>query len=77
MILAEPEWQFEGQFENFLVNDEVLSLFKLLIGFRNPHSSKIDFINKVALLLVQHTEDVILTERQVGSKDKLLKHSTS
>lgn len=69
MLLAEPEWQFNGVFDNFKIDDRILSLFKILIGGKNPHSSKTDFINSAAMLLAQYTEDLILSERQVGHKD--------
>lgn len=69
MLLAEPDWQFEGVFENFIINERVLALFKMLIGGKNQHSSKTDFINSAAMLLVQYTEELILSERQVGQKD--------
>lgn len=68
MILAESEWQFEIVFNNFKIDDGILSLF-ILIGGKNPHPSKIDYINKFALLLVQYIEEIMLSERQVAHKN--------
>lgn len=67
MLLAEPEWQFEGNFKNFKVSDDILSLFNILIGGKNPHPLKKDFVDKSCLLLVQYIEGVMLSERQVSS----------
>lgn len=68
MILSEPDWQFEGNFRSFKVNEEVLTLFKTLIGGNNPDFLKTDMINTRALLLVQYIQGVILSERQVSTK---------
>lgn len=64
-ILIKPVWSFEGSFKNFEVDDNLLQLFKMLIGGCNPHIAKSNIISKVASVLFQVVEQVILTDRQV------------
>lgn len=72
MLLAEPEWQFEGNFKNFKVCNEILSLFRILIGGKHPHPLKKEYVDKSSLLLVQYIESVMLSKRQVRQKVFLL-----
>lgn len=65
-MLARPAWNFEGNFKNYNVDESLLNLIKLLIGGRNPQTSKLEMITKSAVLLFQIIEQMILTDRQVN-----------